>query len=154
MFVVTAQGGLLIDPAFSARPDAPDHYLNNQGRVSWDFSTNREDAWVVGVEVMPGESINAGIQFSCEGKTAFRYVPKLTGGKKNLILLHWLGFPASDQLDCIDGITLLFYTSDIKTAEPISLQLGRTVVFGNRRQLRDFLRENADLQVNRDGAQL
>lgn len=149
-----AEEGLVIDPAVSARPDTPGHYLNNQGRVSWDFSAKRGEVWVIGVEVFPGENIKAGVMFSCNGTTSFRYAPKLTGGKENLILLHWLGFPKSDDLVCIDRVTFFVFTSGVETEEPISLRIGRTLAFANRRQLQEFLLEHPQLVVNADGAQL
>ncbi|MCD6681077.1 MAG: D-glucuronyl C5-epimerase family protein [Burkholderiaceae bacterium] len=132
---------VVVDPGRRHNPpDAPDTYLDTQGRLvltpDAPIPFGHED--LLGFEFDADGPLQLGVIIHSRGRDFFRYYPATRPGDRTLVLLSPLGFDDGTQIASVDRVTFFFYTD--KQAGPVRLTPGRLTVFRNAVELYEYFR--------------
>ena len=133
---------IMIDPSRETLP-GKNSYLNTQGNIILETKLNRKDGGMFGITIDTSEDTGMGVSIEdAKGNSTFRYYPKLKKGQRNIILLHWQGFPDIEKLQNeIKKVVIFIYTD--KHRKPFSIELGDLVQFSSHLGLLNFFTKNA-----------
>ncbi len=132
---------VVVDPSRRHNPpDAPDTYLDTQGRLvltpDAPIPFGHED--LLGFEFDADGPLQLGVIIHSQGRDFFRYYPATRAGDRTLVLLSPLGFDDGARIASVDRVTFFFYTD--KQAGPVTLTPGRLTVFRNAVELYEYFR--------------
>jgi len=138
---------IVIDPAKMDRPDTPNYYTNNQGRIILKPLTpiDRTAYKYFGLSLKPSRDIHSiAIEiYDIKKKSTARYYVPLKANVENFILLQWLGFPQIKMLDnIISRIDVTIYTSKYLPSEKFIINLKGIWVFENNLQVYNYFINN------------